>query len=54
MLVLTRKVTESIKIGESIITIVRVSGDRVKVGIDAPSSVKIVRSELLKKEDEAA
>ena len=48
MLVLTRKVNQSILIGEDIhITILEVDGDKVSIGIDAPRSVKIVRSELL-------
>jgi carbon storage regulator len=45
MLVLTRKEGEKIFIGENIvITVVRGSG--VKIGIDAPKEVSIVRSEL--------
>jgi carbon storage regulator len=47
MLVLSRKVGESISIGtEVIIRIIRVSGNQVRVGIDAPSWVRLVRSEL--------
>ena len=47
MLVLSRKESESIKIGDSIeITLVRVSGDRVRVGIQAPSDLLILRGEL--------
>lgn len=47
MLVLSRKTNEKIKIGEDIeITIVSVSGEVVRVGIEAPKEVKILRSEV--------
>lgn len=50
MLVLSRKETETIKIGDDIeITLVRVSGDRVRVGIQAPNDLVILRGELEKK-----
>ncbi len=48
MLVLTRRTNERIRIGENItITILRVKGHGVKVGIDAPQGVPVVRCELL-------
>ena len=48
MLVLTRKVNEAIQLGEDIsITVVSIDGDRVKLGIDAPRSMKIFRKELI-------
>lgn len=47
MLVLTRKEGEQIKIGENItLTVVRVSGNKVRLGIDAPPDVLVVRTEL--------
>ncbi|ADY54945.1 carbon storage regulator, CsrA [Syntrophobotulus glycolicus DSM 8271] len=47
MLVLSRKVNERIKIGEGVeITVVSISGDTVKIGIDASKEVKILRSEV--------
>lgn len=47
MLVLTRKVQQQIKIGRNItLTIVRVSGQSVRIGIDAPQEVRIMRSEI--------
>ncbi|THE12346.1 carbon storage regulator [Bacillus timonensis] len=47
MLVLTRKVNESIKIGDEIeITILSVSGEQIKIGIDAPKHVEIHRKEV--------
>jgi len=47
MLVLTRKQKETIKIGDSItVTILRVQGHAVRVGIEAPRDVRVVRGEL--------
>lgn len=48
MLVLSRKVGERISIGDQIcITIVRVQGQTVRVGVEAPSNMAIVRDELV-------
>ncbi len=48
MLVLTRKLGESIKIGDDIeITIFSTKNDQVKIGINAPKSLEIFRKELL-------
>ena len=47
MLVLSRREGEKIIIGDSItVTIVRLGGDKIRVGIDAPSDVLILRGEL--------
>lgn len=47
MLVLSRKESEKIMLGDSIVlTIVRISGDRVRLGIEAPSDLLILRTEL--------
>ncbi len=47
MLVLSRRESERIKLGDSIVvTVVRVGSDRVRLGIDAPSSVVVLRGEL--------
>jgi carbon storage regulator len=47
MLVLSRKESQRIRLGDSIvITIVKISGDKVRVGIDAPSDVLVLRDEL--------
>jgi carbon storage regulator CsrA len=47
MLVLTRKLQQQIKIGEQVtITILRVKGQTVRVGIEAPRDVRVIRGEL--------
>ncbi|MCC9600025.1 carbon storage regulator [Stieleria sp. JC731] len=47
MLVLSRKTDQQIHIGDDItITVVRVEGNRVRIGIDAPRELRIVRGEL--------
>jgi carbon storage regulator len=51
MLVLSRKVGERILIGDQIaITVVRVNGQGVRLGIDAPASLAVVREELAQRE----
>lgn len=48
MLVLSRKMNETIKIGDNIeIRILEVKGDTVRIGIEAPKSVDILRGELV-------
>ncbi len=48
MLVLTRRVGQSIRIGPGIdVRVVRIEGDRVVLGIAAPRHVAVVRSELV-------
>jgi carbon storage regulator len=47
MLVLSRKQNERIRVGESVVvTVVRVSGDKVRIGIEAPPNVRVLRDEL--------
>lgn len=47
MLVLSRKERERIRLGDSIVlTVVQVSGDRVRIGVEAPADVLILREEL--------
>ena len=54
MLVLTRKLNEQILIGDDIkVTLTRVTGNTVRLGIEAPKDVRIVRGELGPKESEA-
>jgi carbon storage regulator CsrA len=55
MLVLTRKLQQQIKIGDEItVTILRVKGNTVRVGVQAPRDVRVVRGELPKNTEEAA
>ena len=47
MLILSRKKGESIKIGDDIeIFVAEIKGDKVRLGISAPESMKICRTEL--------
>lgn len=47
MLILSRKLNERIMIGDDIrISVVDIKGDQVKLGIDAPESVKVYRQEV--------
>ena len=48
MLVLTRKLMEKLFIGDDIcVTVVRLEGGQVRLGIDAPREVTVVRAELV-------
>jgi carbon storage regulator len=47
MLVLSRKSTESIHVGDSVVvTVLEIRGNKVRLGIEAPKEVHVVRSEL--------
>ncbi|MHA1564419.1 MAG: carbon storage regulator [Alphaproteobacteria bacterium] len=47
MLVLSRRESERVRLGDQIVvTVVRVAGDRVRLGIDAPSDIRVLREEL--------
>lgn len=51
MLVITRKTDEGLMIGDNIrITVSEIGKDRVKLGIEAPDTVKIIRNELYETE----
>ena len=48
MLILSRKVDQKIKIGDDItLSIIEIRGDQVKIGVEAPKSVKVFRQEVL-------
>jgi carbon storage regulator len=54
MLVLSRKVGEQLLIGDSIVvTVVRIGPHDVRIGIEAPADVDIVRTELIETADRA-
>jgi carbon storage regulator len=47
MLVLSRRESERVRLGDSIVvTVVRVAGDKVRLGIEAPADVLVLRDEL--------
>jgi len=49
VLILTRKINQSIMIGDQIeIVVVEVRGDQVKLGIKAPKNISVHRSEVYK------
>ena len=48
MLVLTRKTAETIRIGDGIVVkVIKTGRGNVKIGIDAPAHVRVVRGELV-------
>ena len=50
MLVLTRKVGESIQINDDVkITVIEVKGKNIRIGIDAPKTTKVYREEVFLK-----
>ena len=52
MLVLSRKLSQQILIGSDIaITVVRIEGNHVRVGIEAPAGVSILRDELIARQN---
>jgi len=50
MLILTRRVGESLVIGDSIkVTVISAHGNQVKIGVDAPNDVPVHREEIYKR-----
>ena len=48
MLVLTRRIGQAIRIGDDVeVHVIRIEGDRIVLGFDAPREIAISRSELL-------
>ncbi|MDR1174775.1 MAG: carbon storage regulator CsrA [Treponema sp.] len=58
MLILSRKINEKIIIGDDIsVSIIEIRGDQVRIGVDAPKTVKVFRQEVfdaIKAENKAA
>jgi len=58
MLILSRKVNEKIVIGDNIsVSVIEIRGDQVRIGVDAPKTVKVFRQEVfdaIKAENQAA
>ena len=53
MLILTRKVGESVLIGDGIkVSVLAVKGNQVRVGIDAPKDVSVHREEVRERLEE--
>jgi carbon storage regulator len=47
MLILSRKINEKIMIGDDIsVSIIEIRGDQVRIGVDAPKTVKVFRREV--------
>ncbi|MBU0926865.1 MAG: carbon storage regulator CsrA [Spirochaetes bacterium] len=47
MLILSRKLNEKVVIGDGVVvSVIEIRGDQVKLGIDAPKSVKVFRQEV--------
>jgi carbon storage regulator len=52
MLVLTRKIGQSVMIGDSIqVTLIEIRGEQVRLGISAPTTVSVRRKELVDREN---
>ena len=48
MLVLSRKLNETILIGDNIrVTLLGIEGDKIKIGVEAPRDIRVFREELL-------
>ena len=55
MLILTRRVDESLVIGDNVtVTLLGVKGNQVRIGVDAPRDVTVHREELAQKQDPRA
>jgi carbon storage regulator len=55
VLILTRKVGETVVIGKEVsITVLRVKGNQVRLGVNAPKEVSVQREEIIKRDPGAA
>lgn len=46
MLVLSRRKGETLRVGNAVITLLAVGGNRARIGIEAPQEVHVLRGEL--------
>ena len=47
MLVLSRRENERLRLGDSIVlTVIRIAGDKVRIGVEAPADMLVLREEL--------
>jgi carbon storage regulator len=50
VLILTRRVGESVTIGDEVtVTVLRIKGNQVRLGVNAPKTIAVQREEILKK-----
>jgi len=50
MLILTRKVNESLKVGDDVtVTVLGIKGGQIRIGISAPMSVAVHRQEVFER-----
>ncbi len=50
MLILTRRVGETVMIGDEVaVTVLRVKGNQVRLGVNAPKSVSVQREEIFQR-----
>jgi carbon storage regulator len=55
VLILTRRVGEAVKIGDDVtITVLRIKGNQVRIGVDAPKTLSVRRDELDQRDADAA
>ena len=55
MLVLSRKQSERLRLGgDIVVTVLRIGGDKVRLGIEAPSEVVILRDEIVARDHDGA
>lgn len=55
MLILTRKVGESLMIGDDVaVTVLGIKGNQVRIGVNAPREVAVHREEVLERNRESA
>lgn len=54
MLVLSRKTDERIKIGDIEVVVLEIQGNKVRLGINAPREISVVRTELIQSDLSAA